>query len=70
VESGLKPMRTECKEGEMWLTCFSEIGMALEAEQLFLLNCLCSEKQVHRFILLQCHAPPQELLLHPVYGSL
>jgi hypothetical protein len=52
VESGIKHMRTEHKQGEKWLTCFSEIGIALEAEQLFLLNCLCSEKQVNRFLLL------------------
>jgi hypothetical protein len=38
-------MRTGHKQGKMWLTCFSEIGIPLEAEQLFLLNCLCSEKQ-------------------------
>jgi hypothetical protein len=44
----------------MWLTCFSEIGTALEAEQLHRLS-LRSEKQERRFLLLQCHAPPQSL---------
>jgi hypothetical protein len=61
VKSGLKPMRTKHKQGEMRLTCFSEIVTALEAEQLFLLSCLCSAKQEGRFLLLQCHAPPQSL---------
>jgi hypothetical protein len=28
-----------------------------DAEQLLLLNCLHSEKQEHRFLLLQCHTP-------------
>jgi hypothetical protein len=38
-------MRTGHKQGELQLPCFSEIGTAREAEQLFLLSCLCSEKQ-------------------------
>jgi hypothetical protein len=63
-----KPMRTGYKQGEMRLTCFSEIGTDPEAEQLHLLSCLRSEKQEHRFLLQQCHAPPREPLLHqPVY---
>jgi hypothetical protein len=53
-----KPMKTGYKQGEMRLTCFSKIGTAPEAEQLFLLSCLHSEKQECRFLLLQCHAPP------------
>jgi apolipoprotein N-acyltransferase len=44
-------------QGEMRFTCFSEIGTAPEAEQLFLLSCLHSEKQECRFLLLQFHAP-------------
>jgi hypothetical protein len=41
----------------------AEIGTApateeVSAEQLLFLSCLCSEKQEHRFLLLQCHAPP------------
>jgi hypothetical protein len=62
-----KPMRTGHKQGEMRLTCFSESGTALETEQLFLLSCLSSAKEEHRFLLLQCYAPPQEPLLHHVY---
>jgi hypothetical protein len=65
-----KPMRTGHKQGEMQLTCFSEIGTAPEAAHLFLLSCLSSEKQERRFLLLQCHTPPQELLFHPVYRCL
>jgi hypothetical protein len=61
-----KAMRTKQKQGEMRLTCFSEIGTAPEAERLFLLSCLHSEKQECRFFLLQWHTPPQELLFHPV----
>jgi hypothetical protein len=37
----------------MRLTCFSEIGKALEAEHAS--PKLCSEKQERRFLLLQCH---------------
>jgi hypothetical protein len=50
----------------------AEIGTVLaaeeeNAEQLLFLSCLPSEKQEHRFLLLQCHSPPQEMLLHLVY---
>jgi hypothetical protein len=52
VANGLKLMRTGHKQGEMQLTCFSEIAQPRrEAEQLFLLGCLHSEKQEHRFLL-------------------
>jgi hypothetical protein len=61
-----KPMRIGHKQGKMRLTCFSKIGTALEAEHLFLLRYFHSEKQECRFLLLQCHAPPQEALPHPV----
>jgi hypothetical protein len=40
MESRLKSMRTGHKQGEMWLTCFSKIGIAPAAEQLFLWNCV------------------------------
>jgi hypothetical protein len=46
-----KPMRTGHKQGEMQITCFSEIDTAPEAEQLFLLSCFGSEKQESRFLL-------------------
>jgi hypothetical protein len=52
-------MRTGHKQGEMQLTCFSEIGTAPEAEQLFLLSCLCAEKQELRFLLLQSRPSPR-----------
>jgi hypothetical protein len=35
------------------------------AAQLLFLSCFCSEKEVERrFLVSQCHTPPQELLLH------
>jgi hypothetical protein len=45
----------------MQLTRFSEIDTDREEKQLFPLSCLLSEKQEHRFLLLQCHAPPESL---------
>jgi hypothetical protein len=52
----------------------AEIGTAPAIEkgnaaQLLFLGCLSSEKQECRFLLLQCHAPPPELLLHLLFTT-
>jgi hypothetical protein len=44
-------------------TEFGKVPVA-DAAQLLFLDCLHSEKQEHRFLLLQCQAPPRALLLH------
>jgi hypothetical protein len=65
-------MRTGRKQGEMQFNCFhlyAKTGTApsgnRKSRTAGLLS-LCSEKQELRFLLLQCHAPSQEPLLHLV----
>jgi hypothetical protein len=59
------PVRTGCKQGKVQVNCFHILGHETEkAEQLPLLS-LPSQKQEHRFLLLQCHTLPKTLCSTP-----